>query len=66
MTRAEITFKSGAQITVDLESFTVSKNISGGLHSMKWEHGEDRLMHLDVDEVAAVVWRDGGTDEVDS
>lgn len=57
MTKTDITFKSGATITVDLKSFTLNKNGLGGVHSVEWEHGDDRLMRLDLDEIVAVVWR---------
>jgi hypothetical protein len=54
--KATLIFKSGAKIDVDLKSFVKSNNGLGQLHSMEWENGKDQLIHLAIDDVAAVIW----------
>ena len=56
MTHAEFVFKNGKTLDVDLKSITKNINGLGDLHSFKWEHGKDRLLYLDIENLDAVVW----------
>lgn len=57
--KAQITFRSGAQIEADLEEFTFTKGVvSGDLRQMQWvtpDDGTRKLQYLDHSEVVAVV-----------
>jgi len=61
--RMQITFKSGAQVEVDVSKFTTTTSPLDGnvLTGMKWSTPEDatsKLHHLDMSEVVciAAVW----------
>jgi hypothetical protein len=55
----QITFKSGAQIEVDVEDFTVRRRaVSGELAELKWTTPHDftaKLAYANLDEIAAIV-----------
>jgi len=57
MPKIEVIFKSGASTKLDVESFIVRKNGLGAVGGFEWTHGEDQLLHLDIDEVVAVIGR---------
>jgi len=51
----EITLKSGALVLAEVEEFTVEKDLTG-LSKISWIHGpNDRLLHVAIDEIAAIV-----------
>lgn len=57
--QAQITLKSGSQITVDIDKIGAGRrNITKELAELSWETPEDwtsKLFHLDIDEIAAIV-----------
>lgn len=59
MKQMQITFKSGAQVTVDAEEVIVSRSrIDRTLEGVKWTtpHGwKSRLMAVELQEIACVV-----------
>lgn len=57
--RAQITFKSGAQIEVDVDDIaTYRNNVTKALTKLEWETPEDytaKLHTCDIDEIVAIV-----------
>lgn len=56
-TKVEITFKSGATVTADVNSLSITHGGSG-ISSAEWntpDHAKRRLMHVNLNEVAAIV-----------
>jgi hypothetical protein len=56
--KIEITFKSGAQVVADVESFETSMNFAGGFNKLSWitpAGWTRKLVRVDMDEVAAIV-----------
>jgi hypothetical protein len=54
-----ITLKSGAKVSARVTRFATKKNGLGATSGFEWTnygHGELALLHIDVDEIAAVVW----------
>ena len=55
----QITFKSGTQVTVDVEDFSIGRsNMSGELRELKWTTPDQfvaKLAYLNLDEVSAIV-----------
>lgn len=61
MSSVEITLKSGNVIIADASEFSVQRNALLGIVGVKWktpEEAERALMHIDVDQIAAVVFVD--------
>lgn len=52
-----VTLKSGTQVRMDVDEYTIQRNHFGALVGIKWQ-ATDRpaatIEHLDIDEVAAV------------
>lgn len=62
MNRAVMTMKSGATVTFHASEVTWSRNPLGG-SSLVWETPEGatrRLLHVDLEEVAAIVFEEEG------
>lgn len=61
--KLEITFKSGAQVTVDASEFTSKRNqLSGDLTELNWVTPQDwkrKLNSIDLSQVACLVAVDG-------
>ncbi len=55
----EFTMKSGAVVTVDVETFTLKRMAVSGARSLEWTDADEtktrRLVSIELDEVAAVV-----------
>ena len=49
-----IVFKSGHIQDVAFEEFSLKKGIAG-IHSIQWKNSMPRLMHVNIDEIAAVI-----------
>ena len=64
--KMQVTFKSGAQITVDADEVTTGRQPTGDLTKLAWTTPDDwvtKLHTLDVREVVAVVMlREAGAD----
>lgn len=62
--KAQITLKSGAQITFDTDNLTTGRDrVHGNLCSLKWETPDnwtEKLFMIELDEIAAIVLLDGG------
>ena len=62
----QVTFKSGAQVTVDAEDFSTGRStVTGELRELKWTTPEEyaaKLCYLNLDEVAAIVRVENGSD----
>lgn len=59
MSYAEVTMKSGAVVTFDVTQLAWESDILGTKRSLKWTCPDDpkrRPLHLNLDEVAAVIW----------
>ena len=64
----EITLKSGAQITADVEEFTTSVNRLGDVVGIKWTTPPDstrKLVDVDLTQIAAIV-RVGGVEDTEN
>lgn len=66
MSYVEITLKSGATVTADVTEWITETNpITGDIAGFRWDKpGPRRLVHVNVKEVAAVVWVES-TDPLD-
>ncbi len=56
--KMQITMKSGAQIIVDIKDLSIRKNGLGDLTRLEWTTPAEfsaKLVHLQLDQVAAVV-----------
>jgi hypothetical protein len=57
--KAQITFRSGAQITFDVTSLVTGRSkIEGELHRLTWESPDDwttKLHQVDLSEIVAIV-----------
>jgi len=56
MSKVEIIFKGGAKTVVKVKDFTVNRG-SFGLQTIEWTNGRDRIAHVNIDEIAAVIYR---------
>jgi hypothetical protein len=66
MSYVEIPLKNRNVVTADVSGFTIQKNALGSFAGIKWttpENAKRRLLHLDVDEIAAIVFVDSDEDE---
>lgn len=69
MSHVEITLKSGTVVMGDVSEFTVQKNALKNFAGVKWTTPQDArrmLMHVDPDEIAAIVFVDEEREEVNN